>query len=110
MTSTTMTDWMPTLEPVVPLVLVAVAAVTIVLLTIWTYRGSTARTRTIRYTLLTLRLLALAIAVLILVRPVWIYREQLRRPGKIVVLLDTSRSMNVKDEEPEGATRWLTAL
>jgi hypothetical protein len=106
----TMSDWMPTLEPVLPLLLVGAAAVAIVVLTVWTYRGSTARTRAMRYGLLTLRLLALAVALLILIRPVWIYREQIRRPGKIVVLIDSSRSMIVKDEEPEGSTRWLTAL
>jgi hypothetical protein len=106
----TMSDWMPSLEPVLPLLLIGVVAVAIVVLTFWTYRGSTARTRFMRYSLLTLRLLALAIALLIIIRPVWIFREQLRRPGKIVVLLDTSRSMNVKDEEPEGTTRWLAVL
>lgn len=106
----TLPDWLPSLEPVLPLILVVTAAVLIVLLTVWTYAGSNARSRRLRYSLIVLRLLALLVAMLVMLRPVWIYKEQLRRPGKIVVLLDTSRSMQVKDAEPEGSARWLNAL
>lgn len=106
----TLPDWMPSLEPVLPLMLVLGAAVVIIVLTVMTYNGSTARARKLRWTLITLRLLALLVAVFILVRPVWVYKEQLRRPGKIIVLLDSSKSMEVKDAEPEGSTRWLNAL
>jgi hypothetical protein len=106
----TLPDWIPSLEPVLPLLLVVVAAGVIVALTLWTYKGSSARSRRMRYLLVTLRLLALLVAVLILVRPTWTFHEHLRRPGKIIVLIDSSRSMRVKDEEPEGATRWETAL
>lgn len=106
----TLPDWLPSLEPALPLALIVIAAVVIVLLTLWTYAGSSARSRQLRYALITLRLLALLVAVFILVRPVWIYKEQLRRPGKIVVVIDSSRSMQVKDAEPEGTSRWLNAL
>lgn len=106
----TLPDWLPTLEPVLPLTLVLAVAVVIVLLTVWTYNGSNAKTRRLRYSLIGLRLLALLVAAFIMLRPVWIYKEQLRRPGKVIVLLDSSRSMQVKDGEPEGNTRWLNAL
>ncbi len=106
----TLPDWLPSLDPVLPLVLVLGCAVLIIVLTIFTYAGSTAKTRTLRYSLITLRLFALVVALLVLLRPVWIYKEQLRRPGKIIVLLDSSRSMQVKDAEPEGNSRWLNAL
>lgn len=106
----TLPDWMPSLEPVLPLAIIIAAAVIIVLLTVWTYAGSSARTRRLRYSLIGLRLLALIIALFIIIRPVWIYKEQIRRPGKIIVMLDSSRSMQVKDEEPEGTSRWINAL
>lgn len=106
----TLPDWMPSLEPVLPLMLVLGAAVVIVVLTVMTYNGSTARSRKLRWSLIALRMLALLVAIFILVRPVWVYKEQLRRPGKIIVLLDSSKSMEVKDAEPEGSTRWLNAL
>jgi hypothetical protein len=103
-------DWLPSLDPVLPLVLILLVGIAIVLLTLWTYTGSNAKTRRLKYTLIILRLLALVVALFIMVRPVWIYKEQLRRPGKIIVLLDSSRSMQVKDAEPEGNSRWLNAL
>lgn len=106
----TLPDWLPSLDPVVPLVLVLACAAAIVLLTIFTYSGSSAKTRTLRYSLIILRLFALVVALMVLLRPVWIYKEQLRRPGKIIVLLDSSRSMQVRDAEPEGNSRWLNAL
>lgn len=106
----TLPDWMPGLEPVLPLMVVLGAAVVIIVLTVITYNSSTARSRKLRWSLIALRLLALLVAVFILVRPVWVYKEQLRRPGKIIVLLDSSKSMEVKDAEPEGTTRWLNAL
>ncbi|MFO0814813.1 MAG: glutamine amidotransferase [Gemmatales bacterium] len=106
----TLSDWMPTLEPVLPLLLILVVGVVIIVLTLWSYAGSNAKTRRLKYTLIILRLLALVVALFIMLRPVWVYKEQLRRPGKIVVLVDSSRSMQVKDAEPEGNSRWLNAL
>ncbi len=106
----TLPDWAPTLEPVLPLLLILAAAVVIVLLTAWTYAGSSAKSRKARYVLIGLRLLALLVAVLVIARPTWVFKEHLRRPGKLVVLLDSSRSMQVKDEEPEGTSRWLATL
>lgn len=106
----TLSDWMPTLEPVLPLLLILVVGVVIIVLTLWSYAGSNAKTRRLKNTLIILRLLALVVALFIMLRPVWVYKEQLRRPGKIVVLVDSSRSMQVKDAEPEGNSRWLNAL
>lgn len=106
----TLPDWMPSLEPVLPLMVILGAAAVIIVLTIMTYNGSTAKSRRLRWTLIFLRLLALLVAVFIVVRPVWVFKEQQRRPGKIIVLFDSSKSMEVKDAEPEGSSRWLNAL
>ncbi|HMO35317.1 MAG TPA: vWA domain-containing protein, partial [Gemmatales bacterium] len=103
-------EWLPVLDPVLPLFLVVACAITLVVLTIFTYRTSSASSRKLVYTLIALRLLALVVALLVMLRPVWEYKEQLRRPGKIVVLIDSSKSMQVKDAEPEGNSRWLNAI
>jgi hypothetical protein len=65
-------------------------------------------------TLLLLRCAALLVACLILVRPQWGYDFTEREPGVFIVLVDSSMSMRMKDEEPnqkgERQTRWQVAV
>ncbi|MCS6975476.1 MAG: glutamine amidotransferase [Gemmatales bacterium] len=102
-------DWLPNLDPLWPLVAISSAAVLIIVLTLWGYRSLT-NFRASRITaLIVIRLAALAVACLVLLRPTWDYREVKRNPGTLIVLFDASKSMLVKDEDP-GMTRWKAAL
>lgn len=83
--------------------LIAVA-VLLLALTVWTYRP--ARVGRFRFAvILSLRLAALLIALLTILRPSVSFREDLRVPSTLVVALDASRSMTVRDET-DARTRW----
>ncbi len=98
MTLTTDPAW-----PWSPLGLLAAAAL-LTALTVWTYRsaGTSAR-RTVLA--LTLRLLALFLAVLALLRPAFALRDELRVPSLLLVACDDSESMTIQDEHDSQA-RW----
>ena len=75
------------------------AAIVLVILTIWTYlgvRGSSARRMII---VLALRLIALAVTVLLMLRPsLAIEEEDAIDPSRLFLLIDSSKSMDVADE------------
>jgi uncharacterized membrane protein len=84
-----------------------VVAGILVLLTLWTYAG----TRKIGWRrlagVLLLRLAALAIAVLLLVRPFFANERELLNDGQLLLILDYSSSMRITDG-PGNQSRWDT--
>lgn len=105
----TSVDLLPTLDPLWPLAAISTAAVLLIVLTIWGYRGLTNFGTGRMVMLILIRLAALGTACLVLLRPAWDLREVQRNPGTLIVLFDASKSMLVKDEDP-GLTRWKAAL
>jgi uncharacterized membrane protein len=85
--------------------LLVVVALLLTGLTVWTYIG--ARGSTIRRMLavLALRLGALLLAFLALLRPALAFRGELRHPSVLVIALDDSESMSIQDEF-DGQSRW----
>lgn len=76
----------------------ALVAVFLVLLTVATYRTKL-RTQGLRVMLLlALRLLALVMAILTLVRPAIAVREDQRVPSVLIIAVDLSASMSIQDE------------
>jgi hypothetical protein len=105
-----MDTFLPQLEPLWPLLMVTLSAAAIVALTLWTYRSVQLPARPGRWVwLLVLRLAALAVACLLLLRPSWELSETINHPAILVILIDKSKSMLVGDETP-GRTRWAAAL
>lgn len=93
-------DYLPTVQPVWPLSFILAAAALLTLLSFWTYATAARRlSGRQRLTLWLLRMLALLVAVLVLVRPTWEWKETNRLPAKLVVLFDTSLSMQVTDAD-----------
>jgi hypothetical protein len=76
----------------------AVVAAVLVVFTIWTYTGHPNATRRRILIVLALRLGALAVALLTALRPSLGVQERPRIPGVLLVGVDTSESMTVKDE------------
>src|SRR6266478_147931 len=84
-------------------------AVVLVVLTIWTYRGVRGSTNR-RVTLgLGLRLAALVLACLMILRPSLAYKEELRVPSTLLIALDGSESMTIQDEA-DSKSRWAVML
>ncbi|MFM8275352.1 MAG: vWA domain-containing protein [Gemmata sp.] len=85
---------------VYPLGLPALGAVALVLVlfTVWTYLGHPQATRRRVLLVLVLRLLALAAALVTAARPSVGVNENPKQPSTLLVLVDTSESMTVKDE------------
>jgi uncharacterized membrane protein len=87
----------------------AFAGVAIVLagLTVWTYHGvANAAPRRIT-AVVALRLLALVLAILTVLRPAVTFRDDLKVPSTLIVVLDRSASMTIKDEV-DNQSRWAT--
>lgn len=92
----------------VGLPLLGAVAVGLVALTVWTYRGHPRASRG-RITLLAaLRLLALLLLLLTAVRPSLGIREQPKLPSTLLIGIDLSESMSVKDEI--GSTARIDAV
>lgn len=104
MTNFSWPEWVPDVQPLWPILTVLVAGGLITALTFWTYRGTGVAPRR-RLALWGLRMAALAVAAIILLRPTWEHKETRRLPGKIVVLFDVSKSMLVQDED-RNMRRW----
>ncbi|MEZ6139957.1 MAG: glutamine amidotransferase [Zavarzinella sp.] len=83
-----------------------VVAAILVGLTIWTYRGSGQSTPRRITMLVTLRLMALVVAILVALRPAASITEIPKLPSTLIVVLDSSESMTIKDEP--NSTRWET--
>jgi uncharacterized membrane protein len=96
--------WPWSLDPF-GLPLLALIALTIVVLTIWTYRGVGGASRGRVSTLIGLRLAALALACMVLLRPSLASHEDLNLPSTLLFLVDASESMTIQDEIG-GQSRW----
>jgi hypothetical protein len=78
--------------------LFTVAAVLLVLFTLWTYRGHPGANRRRLLLVLTLRLLALLVALLTAVRPTAGVQEKPKIPSRLLIGIDLSESMTIRDE------------
>jgi hypothetical protein len=84
--------------------LVAVGAL-LVLLTLWTYFGQRQVGWRRLLLILGLRLAALAVTGLLLLRPSFAQEEQILTSGKLIIVLDCSSSMQILDG-PKNSARW----
>ncbi|HEV2950056.1 MAG TPA: vWA domain-containing protein, partial [Gemmataceae bacterium] len=84
-------------------------AMVLVGLTIWTYRGVQGSTNRRVTLVLGLRLAALALACLMILRPSLAYKEELRVPSLLLIALDGSESMSIQDEA-DSKSRWSVML
>jgi uncharacterized membrane protein len=96
--------WPWSLKPWGTWALLAVA-VLLVALTLWTYAGVKGVTLRRLLAILGLRLLALGLACLMIVRPSFEVRELTYLPGQLLVVYDRSKSMTIKDEIG-NQSRW----
>src|SRR4051794_22808520 len=104
--SFTMDPTWPWSVPTIGLPALAVVALLLVALTVWTYLG-TARAGWRRLALMiALRLGALALACIAVVRPSLASRDSLKVPSILLILVDDSESMTIQDEF--HGTRWDT--
>jgi uncharacterized membrane protein len=89
----------------------AVAAGVAAALVLWSYLAAKGRAKPpIRWLLYTLRVLALAAVTLCLLDPQKVERIEHQKPARLAVLLDTSRSMALRDVTPNrlgAAKAWL---
>src|SRR5215213_2193286 len=97
--------WRPFTDADVPgYVLLLACAAVLVILTVWTYVGSAASTPRRVGTLIALRLGALLLAILLALRPAAAITEIPKLPSTLIIVVDSSESMSVKDEA--NYTRW----
>src|SRR5262245_17453971 len=97
--------WRPVSDADLPwFVGLAAFAALLVFLTVATYTGSAASTPRRIGTLIALRLLALLLAILLALRPAAAITEIPKLPSTLIVVVDASESMTVKDEA--NFTRW----
>jgi uncharacterized membrane protein len=83
----------------------AVLALVLTGLTVWTYLGARGATFRRLLTVLALRLGALLLAFLAVLRPALASRDQLKAPSVLVIAVDDSESMTIQDEF-DGQSRW----
>jgi len=100
-----MSDYFFSLRPAYPwsvepigLPALAIIAVLLVLLTIWTYIGHPNASRRRILIVVTLRMLTLAVALLTALRPSIGVQENPKNPSVLVIGVDLSESMTTKDE------------
>jgi uncharacterized membrane protein len=74
-------------------------------LTVWTYLGARGATFRRLLAVLALRLGALLLAFLAVLRPALASRDQLKAPSVLVIAVDDSESMTIQDEF-DGQSRW----
>jgi len=97
--------WRPLTDADVPgYVLLLACAALLIGLTIWTYTGSAASTPRRIGILIALRLFALLLAILLALRPAAAITEIPKLPSTLIIVVDSSESMSVKDEA--NFTRW----
>ena len=89
----------PGVSPSTGWMLLAAAAAVVVAITVWTYLGVRRSSSRRLFIVLGLRLLALAVTVLLMLRPS-IAREEESAvdPSRLFILVDVSKSMSVADE------------
>src|SRR5688500_10869515 len=97
--------WRPFTDADLPgYVFLLVCAALLVGITIWTYVGAAASTPRRVGTLIALRLFALLLAILLALRPAAAITEIPKLSSTLIVVVDASESMSVKDEA--NSTRW----
>jgi uncharacterized membrane protein len=84
------------------------AALLVAGLTVWTYAGAAKVTWRRLLAVLGLRLGALAVAFMMALRPSLAFQEDPRIPSTLIIAVDCSQSMDIKDEL--GQSRWERAL
>lgn len=87
------------------LALLVLVAMTLVGLTLWTYSGVAHSNRRRIAVILALRLAALMLACIAVVRPSLGFREAAHAPSALLVVVDQSLSMTIQDEFG-GRSRW----
>jgi uncharacterized membrane protein len=95
--------------PYIGLLPLLVVALVLVALTVGTYLGAAGATRRRVLLLVALRLMALVLAFLVLLRPSLAYRDDLRVPSSLIIVGDGSESMTIQDEY-DGQSRWAALL
>jgi uncharacterized membrane protein len=93
--------------PRIGLPMLAIAASALAGLTIWTYRGAPGAGGKRVALVVILRLLALLLAVITLVRPAAAFRDDLKTPSVLIIAADSSASMTIRDEV-DNKSRWET--
>jgi uncharacterized membrane protein len=83
----------------------ALVALVLVVLTLWTYWDVPRISKRRVLALIVLRLLALLMACLVVLRPSLSSRSDLKLPSTLLFLLDGSESMTIQDEI-DGQSRW----
>jgi uncharacterized membrane protein len=97
--------WRPITDNDTPgYVFLVAAAAALIGLTVWTYVGAKASTPRRIGILIALRLFALLLAVLLALRPAAAITEIPKLPSTLLIVVDSSESMSVKDEA--NFTRW----
>lgn len=96
--------WPWSLSPVGLPALVIVAAV-LTVLTVWAYRGVRGVSAGRVLAVLALRLTALVLACLMVLRPSFVYHDDPHQPSTLLFALDGSESMSTKDEF-DGQSRY----
>src|SRR5438477_10469081 len=91
--------------PAIGLPALALIALILVVLTVWTYRGVPGAGPRRVLTLIALRLAALLLALLAVLRPSLAVQRELHPPSTLVILADASRSMTIQDSF-NGKSRW----
>jgi uncharacterized membrane protein len=80
-------------------------ALLLIMLTVWTYRGSVrANSRRVSI-LIALRLAALVVACLTVARPSLAFRDEQHLPSTLLIVADHSESMTIQDQH-NGQSRW----
>jgi uncharacterized membrane protein len=96
--------WPWSLRPLGPWLL-GLVALALAGLTVWTYRGVNRANGRRVLVILGLRLLALVLACLMIMRPSLAFRADAKLPSTLLIALDRSRSMDIQDEYG-GRSRW----
>jgi hypothetical protein len=79
-------------------------ALGLVVITVWTYLGVRGATPPRVLIVLLLRLAALVVACLAMLRPSFAYKSELQTPSNLIIVVDYSESMTIQDELSQS--RW----
>ena len=82
-----------------------VAGLVLVALTVWTYRGVRAASYGRVLVLIGIRVAALAVACLAILRPSLAFQEDLHPPSTLLIAADASESMTIQDQH-NNQSRW----
>src|ERR671935_2842058 len=106
------TSWTLTSDPVWPWSLSAfgpqallAVALLLAVLTVWSYLGVRGASLPRVSLILLFRLVALVLAFLVLLRPSFALRDELRVPSLLVIAVDDSESTTIRDEF-DSQSRW----